>query len=162
MSDQLFDPGPPAQGGSHPTRPGDRVLYRGQRPHGQRYSRTENIRVRAVLQAHLEHIVTTWVTPEGERPPTATVRWGRARGSFATDWVALCLREGMRAPGNPRKVQHAKQDPREDAARTTLRQFLEGADKPDWVLVGIEATICDRRGQALPARAYERQGQLRT
>lgn len=156
----LFDPPAPVVRERRQYRDGDRVLYQPPRRTGRGYNRADNLRVRALLQAHLEEKLVA--DPVYMRTGNQPAAWGRARGALARDWVALCRHEGMalQLPGKPRKVHHAKADPHEDAARTALRQFMEGTDMPDWVLVGIEATICDRRGMALPRGAYMRQGRI--
>lgn len=157
---QLFETGPPAPR-SNPQRPGDVVLYQPPRKRGARYDTEDNIRVRSKVQAHLETRVAK-LQSEGR---SARVAWRTARGLFVRDWEALCTAEGWPAPGSTsRQRTHSgrrtAQDRRVDAGRTALRQFLEGKDMPDWLLVGMEATVCSRTGQALPGAWYHGQRQL--
>lgn len=156
---QLFDAGPPTAA-SNRYREGDRTLYRPPVQHGTRTNRQRNIEVRASLQVHLEG----WLAKHVEGKPKSK-DWGRARGLFAVHWVLLAQRLGIKVPGDPRKRTHragiTPQRLREDAAKTNLRQFLEGKDLAEWALVGIEATVADRQGKQLPAGAYQDQGRLR-
>lgn len=162
QDEHLFDmpAKPPSQ---HPTRKGDKVLYQAPSQRGRNYSRYENIRVRALLQVELERAMAA----AGVVVPTPR-DWGKARARFAADWVALSLREpGVTTPGSTRgkrpgthKTDRTKLELWEDAAKTPLRQLLEGTDIAEWLLVGIEATICHRTGQPLPAGARHYQGRL--
>ena len=121
-------------------------------------SRAENERVREMLREELLR------RAEAEHSHSARPL-GAARGDFAVDWVALAQKLGLKQPGDPRtplREGETREERRVDAARTRLRQFLAGHREQDWVLVGIEATICDRRGFALPGKAYQTQQQLLT
>ena len=113
-------------------------------------SRPENDRVRELLAAELEHLC-----PGDE---------GKARGIFAKRWVALAHQLGLKSPGADQRARlrpgQTKRQREEEAARTRLRQIREGHLEFDWVLVGIEATINDRKGLALPGKAYETQERL--
>lgn len=140
------------------TREGDKDLWQ---PEGGNplASDAENKRVRALLEDELQ----THYVPRAAREGGGANAWGRARGVFAERWVSLAQQLGLKAPGDPRTPLaegETRQERREDAARTRLRQFLEGHREQAWVLCGIEATICDRRGMALPPCAYQTQERL--
>lgn len=119
-----------------------------------RASEPENARVRALL---LEDLAARM-----EANPRLT--WGQARGLFARDWVALALQLGLRPPAaqlrSPLREGETLHERRVDAARTRLRQFMEGHAELGWALVGIESVIMDRRGMALPGGAYATQQRL--
>lgn len=143
-------------------REGDRELWKPE-VGNPKASTQENERVRRMLQEHLEKQVRpsrdVHVSDEDlER------LWGFARGGFAVSWVDLCAKLGLKGPGEDRRAplrpgENARQR-QVDAARTRLRQFLEGHQEQEWVLVGIESTICELRGMALPGKAYQVQQKL--
>ena len=141
-------------------REGDRELYK--QPMGAEKlalaSVPENERVRALLEDELVLSVGT-LGPDG----VAENEWGRARGDFVRDWVALCEKLGIKGPGDSARAplgQHTREGRRIRAGHTRLEQFLEGHLEYEWVLCGIEATICERRGLALPGCAYQVQERL--
>jgi hypothetical protein len=108
-------------------------------------SSNENTRVRELLDAHLDTRVREGLEPNR----------GSARGAFARDWVQVCDKLGLRGPAQGRDLEH-----RIDAGRTPQRHLLAGRLMPEWVLLGIECTICERKGLALPGKAYEVQQTL--
>lgn len=141
------------------TREGDRKLY--EQTWGVEKaalaSVPKNDRVRAMLEEELEKVVP--------RPPGGPTKndWGHARGQFVRDWVALCAKLGIKGPGDERRAplgDFTLEERQLRAAHTRVEQFLEGHLEYDWVLVGIESTICDRRGLALPPEAYQTQEKL--
>ncbi len=136
-------------------RPGDRKLYK-QTYGGEKASKAsvpENERVRAMLEKELRRDV------RGNREAS----WGPARGRFVREWVALCEKLGLKSPGDDQRAPlggFSKEERRVRAAHTRLEQFLEGHLEYAWILDGIEATICERRGLALPPGAYQTQEKL--
>jgi len=148
---------------------GDKKLYDPANKPGRGPRNTspeENERVRALLIDHLSERVLPALSTG-----LANV-WGIERGKFARDWIEVAQKIGLRQPGAefqkplapPGVGRKRDRDPYErklEAARTELRQFLEGEQLYEWQLVGIESTICDRAGLALPAKAYETQQQLK-
>jgi hypothetical protein len=137
----------------------DRELYRPDEAVGSLVSGPENSRVLRLLQLELWREVRARATEEDESYPEA---WGKARGRFAEDWVALTTKLGLKGPGDDQRVHDParKGDRKRDAALTHLRQFLEGRNAMEWVLTGIESTIADRHNMALPGKAYQVQERL--
>jgi hypothetical protein len=139
-------------------REGDRDLY--QRPDSGplKANPAENARVRKLVVDELR------AAAEADDHGVSTAAWGRARGNYARDWVALADKLGLHAPGEdqrtPLRDGETALGRRVSSAHTTLRQFLEGANQLEWALAGIEAVYCDRRGLALPGKAYQTQGRL--
>lgn len=121
-----------------------------------RASSSENTRVRELLQAELQRMVDADPRPWGPEQ-----RWGHARGTFAREWVGLAEQLGIHVPGQdqrtPLRDNETAHGRRVDAARTRIRQFLAGHSEQDWVLAGIESTVCDRRGMAPPPSALRQQ-----
>lgn len=139
-------------------RPGDRELYK--QPMGAEKlalaSVPENDRVRELLIEDLGR------RADAEHSHTARP-WSSARGDFVREWVALCEKLGIKGPGDDPRAplgQHTREGRRIRAGHTRLEQFIEGHLEYAWILCGIEATICDRRGLALPACAYQVQEKL--
>lgn len=122
-------------------------------------SRRESERVRRLYWEEKTRLLG-WEHPAGHRCEEC----GAFRGQLARDWVSLCYRTGYHSPGQdvrrPLREGETELERRVDAARTRLRQFEAGQAQAEWVLVGIEGTICDRRGLALPGRMYVVQGAL--
>lgn len=90
-----------------------------------------------------------------------------ARGQIAQEWVRLAEKEGQKVPGIPLRSPLEDADPmdtlehrKRDAAGASIRHLWAGARSSEWVLVGIEATICAARGMALPGKWYETQATL--
>ncbi len=141
----------------------DKQLYKTPRPHKALASIPENERVRALYLAELE-VAARYIGLE--QGPVAPPEWAyeRARSDFAREWVELGRKLGLRTPG---EAQRARAKPganiskrHADAAATRLRNFQEGEDLYDWMLVGIESVVRDRHGYALPPGAYQTQGRL--
>ncbi len=145
----------------------DRPLYQDPRPGPRLASPAENARVRALYLKELRRsaeviagrslmAANNWVVDE--------TSFGHARKRFAYDWVDLCKREGVLGPGEQQRAEALLgEDVRErhaDAAKTRLRNFQEGRDLLGWMLVQIEAVICDRAGSPLPGGFYQQQEQI--
>lgn len=142
----------------------------------------ENARVRDLFI--LEKI--RWMTENTDDPKTHPVGHGgggdthrdsckvcRAwRVALAEEWVAVAEKNQgssdveLLVPGCVGKHQkqqtqyvdeHAR---RVDAAYTRVRELEAAKLCSDWVLVGIETTIADRRGLSYPAGAYNSQHRL--
>ncbi len=121
-------------------------------------SRSENARVRGVyadeLARHNDHALTC-------KCPAC----GQFRGDFAREMVAVCEANGLHVPGQDRRTElregETEHSRRVDAARTNIRQFVDGKrGAPAWMLCAIETTIAVRRGMALPPCAYQVQATL--
>ncbi len=140
------------------TSPEDRELWEPRDPGPRLANERRNGRTR---ELYLAHIAERAAALEGG---TAEERYGKARGDFARDWVALAQQIGLHVPGQDRRTPLApgqtQQERCIDAARTRQRQFTAGANISDWLLTGIEATIADRAGMALPGEAYQQQERL--
>lgn len=114
----------------------------------------ETIRVRMLLLEEVDRRLTAG---------TATSS-SEARGQLSQEWVNLAEKEGQKVPGIPLRselqpgetLNHRKRD----AAGRAIRHLWEGAQAAEWELVGIEATICNARGMALPGKWYEQQQRL--
>lgn len=144
-------------------RDGDRGLWEDETGGVQKASPRENERVRTLLEGEL----TRWVNQEEARVGEHQSRedmFGHARKQLARDWVELSKRLGLKVPGVPARAPLAPGESavekQVDAAHTRIRQFQAGRNEQDWVLVGIESVVCDRRGLALPSKAYQTQRAL--
>jgi len=143
------------------------ALYRNRRRIGMT-SPTENRRVRTIYLTD-KHMVLGHPDPPHE-PGCECLRCGDFRGDLARDWVDMAERAQAMSdvelvvPGlkfrRPLRPGQSVRDRRVDAARTRIRHFEVGDDQLDWVLIGIETTICDRRGRPYPGAAYRAQGRL--
>jgi hypothetical protein len=122
-------------------------------------SPTDNQRVRLIYQEEKTTVLA------GEHPVGCKCRGcGKFRGDLARAWVAVAVTAGLKVPGaearQPLRAGETELHRRVDAARARIRQFEAGQDQFDWVLVGIETTIADRRGLAYPPGAYQQQSRL--
>jgi hypothetical protein len=121
----------------------------------------ENMRVRELYAAEkAKHL------DPAEHPLACKCKaCGKYRGDFARGLVQTCERNGLHVPGQdvrrPLREGQTSEMRRVDAARTNVRQFEDGTrGQPEWMLCGVEATIAERNGMALPPCAYQTQGML--
>lgn len=135
----------------------DRQLYVPREAGPRLASREENDRVRALFKKELDRNVL-----DDDRDASDAKKYGDARARFAEDWVNLSTRLGLKVPGDPRTPvsENDRRRPsvlsrRTDSAETSLRHFTAGKNLSGWMLTGIESVICDRRGFALPGKAYQ-------
>lgn len=117
-----------------------------------------------IREFYLKHraLETGEVHPQGHECKNCK-RW---RAELAEAWPPLAEKLGLPVPGANGKPLHltkyeTEEERRRDCARTRIRHFEQGPmAQHEWVIIGIEATICDRVGLALPGRAYQEQQRL--